>query len=179
MNAAIADGDGMGAAHPIKTVILGNSGSGKSTLAHAIADGAGLPILALDAIAWDASEKEPVRRAFVDTVRDIEAFIDEHDEWVIEGCYGDLIEAILPHCNELVFLNPGVEKCLDRAKGREWEPDKYATPEEQDNALAFLLDWIGQYDSRLDEYGLRCHKTIFATFTGAKRELVRTDDYGV
>lgn len=169
----------MASAHPIRTVILGNSGSGKSTLAHMIADEAGVPILALDAIAWDASHAEPTRRPFLDTVQDMQAFIDEHDEWVIEGCYGDLIEAALPHCNELVFLNPGVEKCVERAKGREWEPDKFATPEEQDQALSILLDWIAEYETRLDEYGLRRHKTVFATFTGAKRELVRTDDYGV
>ena len=38
----------------------------------------------------------------------LEAYVAAHPGWVIEGCYGDLIEAALPHASELCFLNPGV-----------------------------------------------------------------------
>ena len=35
-----------------------------------------------------------------------------HVEWVIEGCYGDLIEAAAARCTELRFLNPGADVCI-------------------------------------------------------------------
>ena len=53
----------------------------------------------------DLSE-EAVRRPLGDSVAALEAFIDANAGWVIEGCYGDLIEAALPSCTELRFLNP-------------------------------------------------------------------------
>ncbi|MFL5386928.1 MAG: hypothetical protein ACJ8GN_30915 [Longimicrobiaceae bacterium] len=89
---------------------------------------------------------------------------------MIEGCYGDLVEAALPYCTELRFLNPGVEGCIAHCRARPWEPEKYASPQEQDRRLAFLLDWVRQYDTRGDEYDLARHRAIFDGFSGPKRE---------
>jgi len=87
-------------------LITGNSGSGKSTMAAQVAAEYGLEHLDLDTLAW---ESPIVRRPFDDSVAAIRAFLDRNPQWVIEGCYAGLLEAVLPHATELRFLNPGVE----------------------------------------------------------------------
>ncbi len=101
---------------------------------------------------------------------DLRAFIDAHAAWVIEGCYGDVIRAALPYCSELVFMNPGPEVCLANNGKRPWEPHKYASKEQQDSMLPFLLDWVAQYYQRDDNCSYACHRRLFDSFTGAKSE---------
>jgi adenylate kinase family enzyme len=150
-----------------RILIYGNSGSGKTTMARAVAAEHGLEHLDLDLIAWDSPGERRSPEASVAMLRE---FFAAHDEWVIEGCYGDLVEAALPYCTELRFLNPGVEGCVAHCRARPWEPEKYESPEEQDRRFAFLLDWVRQYDTRTDEYSLARHRTIFDGFGSAKRE---------
>jgi adenylate kinase family enzyme len=150
-----------------RILIYGNSGSGKTTMARAVAAELGVEHLDLDLIAWDAPGE---RRSPATSVAMLEAYFAAHDAWVVEGCYGDLVEAALPYCTELRFLNPGVERCIAHCRARPWEPEKYASPEEQDQRLAFLLDWVRQYDTRTDEYSLARHRAIFDGFAGPKRE---------
>jgi adenylate kinase family enzyme len=150
-----------------RILIYGNSGSGKTTMAREVARALGVEHLDLDLIAWDAPGE---RRSPAASVAMLEAYFAQHDGWVVEGCYGDLVEAALPYCTELRFLNPGVEGCVANCRARPWEPEKYASLEEQDRRLAFLLDWVRQYDTRTDEYSLARHRAIFDGFTGAKRE---------
>jgi adenylate kinase family enzyme len=150
-----------------RVLIYGNSGSGKTTMARATASELGIPHLDLDSIAW----LEPrVRHTLPATVALLEAFVAANPSWVIEGCYGDVVAAAAPHCTELRFLNPGVDACVAHCKQRPWEPSKYPSREEQDKWLAFLLDWVRQYDTRDDEYGLARHRAVFDAFTGVKRE---------
>ena len=150
-----------------RIVIYGNSGSGKTTMARAAAAEHGVPHLDLDLVAWDAPGE---RRTLAASVAALQEFFAANEGWVIEGCYGDLVEAALPWCTELRFLNPGVEACIAHCRARPWEPEKYASPEEQDERLAFLLEWVRQYDTRTDEYGLPWHRAIFEGFAGPKRE---------
>jgi adenylate kinase family enzyme len=150
-----------------RILIYGNSGSGKTTMARAVAAELGVEHLDLDLIAWDAPGERRSPAASGDL---LEEYFAAHDAWVIEGCYGDLVEAALPYCTELRFLNPGVEGCIANCRARPWEPEKYESPEEQDRRLDFLLDWVRQYDTRDDEYGLARHRAIFDGFTGPKRE---------
>ena len=153
---------------PMRIVVLGNSGSGKTTFARELVDAAGLVHLDLDAVAW----AEPgVRRPLAESAAEIEAFAQSHDAWVIGGSYADLAEAALPFCTELRFLNPGVEACVANCQRRPWEPEKYASPEEQDERLAFLLDWVRKYETRDDEYGLKAHRSVFDAFAGSKFEI--------
>ncbi len=106
------------------------------------------------------------------------AFITKHDRWIIEGCYADIIERVLVHCDELVFLNPGVEACMAHCRSRPWEPEKFGSKEEQDGNLENLLAWVASYETRDDEYGLRRHKALFEAFGGKKREITKPDEYG-
>ncbi len=150
-------------------LVLGNSGSGKSTLAKRLA-GRGPAHLDLDTVAW-VGVVPPKRKPIEESARDIDAFVDENESWVIEGCYGDLAEIVARRASTVVFLNPGVEACIANARLRPWEPHKYATKAEQDAGLEFLLGWIRQYATRTDEFGLAWHRKVFDEFSREKVEL--------
>lgn len=152
----------------IRVVIYGNSGSGKSTLGRTYATIPGVHYLDLDEITWEASG---VRKAIEQSRKELNAFIAAHREWVIEGCYGSLIEEATRVAGELIFLNPGVEECQRNCRHRPWEPHKYDSPESQDRNLDRLLDWIAEYDTRTDEYSRQVHEKIFADYPGKKLEL--------
>ncbi|HSS00384.1 MAG TPA: hypothetical protein VLM79_25170 [Kofleriaceae bacterium] len=153
-----------------RTVLLGNSGSGKSTLGARLARASVLPHLDLDTLAWLPTQP-PQRRPLAESARDIAAFVDAHEHWVIEGCYADLLELALPRCTQLVFLNPGIEACIANARSRPWEPHKYASKEAQDSNLEMLIGWIRDYETRRDEFSLAAHRALFDRFAGDKREL--------
>ena len=153
----------------MRVAIIGNSGSGKSTLARRLSADRVLPMLDLDTVAWEP-DKIAVPRDQADAKADVKAFGETNKAWVIEGCYGDLIEAALPCCTELLFLNPGVEACVAHCHQRPWEPQKFASPKEQDALLKQLVLWVKEYETRDDEYGLKRHRKIFEEFKGAKRE---------
>lgn len=142
-----------------RVVIYGNAGSGKTTMARSL----GLPVLSLDAIAWVASG---VRAPLADSLAALEEFIATRPEWVVEGCYGDLVEAAAARCSELRFLNPGAEVCVANAHRRPWEPGYCESPEEQQRLLGPLIEFIRVYETVADEYGLARHRAIFATHPG-------------
>jgi adenylate kinase family enzyme len=151
----------------IKLILLGNAGAGKSTMARRVIGDRSIPRLSLDEIAWDAG---PKRKPLPGSVRMLHEFIRRNDEWIIEGCYGDLIEAALLYCTELRFLNPGIDVCVAHCNRRPWEPEKFSSPEDQKAMLDHLIEWVKQYETRDDEYGLKRHRRIFDGFTGTKHE---------
>lgn len=155
----------------MRTLIFGNSGSGKSTLAGKLSAAHGLPHLDLDAIVWEPGQVA-VMRAPEAVQASLHAFLDEHEAWVIEGCYGELVEAAAPRCTQLVFLNPGLAACLANNRRRPWEPHKYDSPEAQDAMLDTLQAWVSDYYTRLDSWSYAAHRRIFDAFPGAKTEIV-------
>lgn len=153
----------------VKIVIFGNSGSGKSTLAKALADHHNAAHLDLDTIAWRA-DQPTVRAAFADSQADLLAFIENNEDWIIEGCYADLLREAANYCTEIIFLNPGVEACVANCQARPWEPHKYPTPHAQDENLKMLIAWVREYETRDDEFSLRAHRRLFDAFAGTKTE---------
>ena len=148
-------------------LIFGNSGSGKSTLAKKLATQYQLAHLDLDTVAWQ--ETSPIARMPIEESRRLlDCFTKENDEWVIEGCYADLLALLTPQANEMVYLNLPVEACVSNAKTRPWEPHKYNSKEAQDTNLPMLLDWIAQYPLRDDTFSQRAHQQLFDGFTGNK-----------
>ena len=107
-----------------RIVVFGNSGSGKTTLARALTSQYGLAHLELDSLAWDKTPGGFVRRPSPESAMAIHDFIEENPQWVIEGCYCDLLEQVLPYASEVRFLNPGLEVCLANCRARPWEPEK-------------------------------------------------------
>jgi adenylate kinase family enzyme len=153
----------------MKVLVFGNSGSGKSTYARALAARESLAHLDLDSIVWEPG-KIAVRRSTESVIGDLRSFMDSHSTWVIEGCYGDVVQAASAHCTLMVFLNPGVEACLANNAARPWEPHKYASHEEQDAMLSKLQEWVAGYYRREDAWSYQAHREIFDSFTGPKVE---------
>lgn len=146
-----------------RIVIYGNAGSGKTTMARRL----GLPLLCLDDIAWTALG---VRMPMTESLAALEEFMSAHCEWVIEGCYGDLVEAAASRCTELRFLNPGADVCVANARNRPWEPGYCESPEQQQQLLGPLIEFIRKYEQMEDECGLPRHRAIFAAHRGPKQE---------
>ena len=158
----------------MRIAILGNSGSGKSVLARRLA-GSQVATLDLDTLAWEPGQVA-VARDPAGAAADLRAFCANHADWVIEGCYGNLIEAALRQGSELLFLDPGEEACLRHCRNRPWERHKYASREEQDRHLDNLLDWVSDYYHRDGDLSLAAHAGIFAAHEGPKRRLARPDE---
>lgn len=153
----------------MKVLVFGNSGSGKSTFAKQLVSAHGLAHLDLDSIVWEPG-KIAVQRSADAIEGSLVAFLSEHDSWVIEGCYGELVQAASVHCTELVFLNPGLETCLEHNRKRPWEPHKYASKAAQDQMLENLQAWVADYYSRHDQWSYHAHRRIFDSFAGRKSE---------
>lgn len=153
----------------MKTLVFGNSGSGKSTLAQQLAQEHGLAHLDLDSIVWEPG-KVAVQCDPDAIAGSLKAFLASHDRWVIEGCYGELVDAASSNCTELVFLNPGMETCLEHNRHRPWEPHKYASKEAQDAMLENLQAWVAGYYERKDQWSYHAHRQIFDAFRGRKSE---------
>lgn len=158
-----------------KLIIFGNSGSGKSTLATGLSEAYALTHLDLDTIAWQPT-MPPQRRPIPESWADIEAFLQQHQGWVIEGCYGDLLSLLLPFASQIIYLDLPVELCIANARNRPWEPHKYPSKQAQDANLAMLIDWIAQYSSREDSFSASAHGALFAAFDGPKLTLDKNAD---
>lgn len=152
-----------------RIIIYGNAGAGKTTMAREIRREREIPLMFLDSIAWG---EVAVRRPLDESIQDLLGFVSDNPEWMLEGCYGDLVEAALPHCTELRFINPGVATCIEHCRKRPWEPNKFETPEDQENMLEDLISWVGEYETRDDEYGLARHLAIYEGFQGTKQEYI-------
>ena len=116
-----------------RIVICGNSASGKSSLAKHLAEQHHLAHLDLDTLAWlPITEKSPLpyRQSVDISVGEIDRFIKQNNQWVIEGCYSDLLTHTLGKCSEVIFLNLPVQLCILNAKNRPWESHKYKSKAE-------------------------------------------------
>ena len=160
----------------MKVLVFGNSGSGKSTYSQSLAARHGLPHLDLDSIVWEPNQIS-VQRTQSEIAASLDAFISDNASWVIEGCYGDLVQAASAHCTKLVFLNPGLDACLANNIRRPWEPHKYASLEQQNSMLANLQAWVSGYYERNDAWSYKSHRQVFDKFGGIKVEYVDTSAY--
>ena len=158
----------------MRIAIIGNSGSGKSTLARWLAARTGATLLDLDTVAW-VPDQIAVPRAPDEAENEVKSFCSGHKNWVVEGCYANLVNAALAFSPRLLFLNPGEEQCLANCRARPWEPHKYTnSKDEQDTRLPFLLSWVREYYRRAGEMSLAGHVSLFAGYVGPKRELRTT-----
>jgi adenylate kinase family enzyme len=124
----------------------------------------------LDTIVWEPNQVA-VLRPRQEIRASLESFIAANSDWVIEGCYGELIEAAASRARALVFLNPGLEACLANNMRRPWEPHKYASLDAQNSMLANLQEWVTSYYQRDDQWSDAAHRRIFDGHQGRKVEL--------
>ena len=155
-----------------RIAILGNSGSGKSWLAKELARQTEAPILDLDTIFFEPG-KIAVPRPSATVLADLERFCVNHEAWIIEGCYGDIVAHALRWEPELILLDPGESECLRHCRARPWEPHKYASKTEQDSKLDFLLAWVSEYYRREGPMSLSGHRALFDAYSGPKRLMGR------
>lgn len=153
-----------------KLLIFGNSGSGKTTLARKLCAAEGLAHLDLDTIAWGPASP-PERTPLAHASQQIDAFVQAHDGWVIEGCYADLLALAAPAATEMIYLDLPVETCMVNAQQRPWEPHKYASKAAQDDNLEMLLAWIADYEVRTDSFSQAAHQQLYDAFKGKKKVL--------
>ena len=158
-----------------RILIFGNSGSGKSTLARAFSDAHDLAYLDLDTVAWK-QDQPGVREALSISIEKLDRFTGRSEEWVIEGCYSGLLGHVAPRSTKMIFMNPGVETCVQNCRARPWEPHKYESKKEQDKRLDFLITWVRDYEVRDDEFSLNSHRQLFDAFAGNKRELQTNEE---
>lgn len=154
----------------LRIAILGNSGSGKSSLARTLAALGRARTLDLDTVAWEP-DRPTTARAESEARRHVHDFCSSNRSWVVEGCYANLIEPALAFEPKLILLNPGQGACLANCRARPWEPHKYASKQEQDANLEYLLSWVAEYYSRSGPMSLAGHRECFAAYEGPKREL--------
>ena len=151
-----------------KIIIFGNSASGKSTLAKKLCSKFKLSHLDLDTLAWQNTK--PLERESLNVSRKkIIEFVESQKEWVIEGCYSDLIEVAIPHSSEIIFMNLSNEVCINNARKRPWEPHKYDSKQKQDENLEMLVSWISQYNTRADVFSKAAHEKLYENYFGKKR----------
>jgi len=153
----------------MKIIIIGNSGSGKSTLAKSLCSQYKLSLLDLDTLAWKES-KPPQREELSKSKIAIKAFMDKNKEWVIEGGYSDLLQTVLKEATKVIFLNPGLQTCIENCKKRPFEAHKYKSMEEQNSNLEMLLNWVQEYYERDDSFSYKAHRELFEAFSGDKHE---------
>lgn len=151
-----------------KVLIFGNSGSGKSTLAKSLAESDGLAHFDLDTIAWSPASP-PKRMPVMESAKHINHFLAANSDWVVEGCYADLIEIASHQATEMIFLNLSVEDCIANARNRPWEPHKYQSVELQNENLEMLLEWIRAYAIRNDSCSQVVHEKLYNAFKGSKK----------
>ncbi len=150
-----------------KILIFGNSGSGKSTLAKQLVEKDNLAHLDLVVLAW-LPITPPERAPLEESKQKIEEFISTNKSWVIEGCYTDLMEMVSHVSSEIIFLNLSIEQCVENAKARPWEPDKYESKEAQDANLDMLIKWIKDYKERDDVFSFNSHMQFYEEFNDKK-----------
>ena len=158
-----------GGARVTRIAILGNAGSGKSALARSLA-GEDIVVLDLDTIAWEPKSGAILRPRYA-AISKLERFCSSHADWIVEGCYGDLIEAVLPWELELILLHPREEVYLRNCRNRSREPYKCLSKTEQDANLDTLLAWVSAYCTCGGSMSFIGHRAIFDRYDGPKREL--------
>ncbi len=161
-----------------KILIFGNSGSGKSTLARAFSQSNNTAHLDLDILAWLPTQP-PQRMPLSESEWAIEQFMSENDQWVIEGCYTDLLELVIDDATEIIYLDLPVEQCIENAKQRPWEPHKYPSKQAQDDNLDMLINWIKNYNSRGDVFSKAAHDVFFNHYSGKKTRYTHRQDYSI
>ena len=122
----------------MKIAVLGFSGCGKSTLARKLGEKYQLPVLHLDSVQFAANW---VERELEDKLRDVAAFMDSHDSWVMDGNYSNLLqERRLEEADRIIMLELNRFVCLWRILKR-WLTYKGSSRPDMAAGCEEKVDW--------------------------------------
>ena len=122
----------------MKIAVLGFSGCGKSTLAQKLGEKYQLPVLHLDSVQFAANW---VERELEDKLRDVAAFMDSHDSWVMDGNYSNLLqERRLEEADRIIMLELNRFVCLWRILKR-WLTYKGSSRPDMAAGCEEKVDW--------------------------------------
>ena len=122
----------------MKIAVLGFSGCGKSTLARKLGEKYQLPVLHLDSVQFAAKW---VERELEDKLRDVAAFMDSHDSWVMDGNYSNLLqERRLEEADRIIMLELNRFVCLWRILKR-WLTYKGSSRPDMAAGCEEKVDW--------------------------------------
>lgn len=97
----------------MKIVVIGYAGSGKSTISKNIADKYNLSLLYLDCVHFLPNWN---KRSLVEEQQMVKEFLDNNDNWIIDGNYFDvLFDERLLAADKILLFNFGRLSCLYRA----------------------------------------------------------------
>jgi len=150
------------------TFIIGGSGAGKSSLAQRLAAAEDRQHIDLDPYAW--ADTPGQRRDTAAAAAAVRAAAAEQPA-VIEGCYADLVAALIQPGDRLIWLDLPVERCVAHCRARPFEPHKWPSAAAQDAFLPKLLDFVRAYPTRDDDLGAAAHRTLFEGHTGPRQRL--------
>ncbi|MFC6635349.1 hypothetical protein [Microbulbifer taiwanensis] len=123
--------------------------------------------LSLDELYWDNKANG---KYLVDSLSALYEFAEWNENWVIEGCQCDLVQAAMGFCEELRFMNPGCEACVSRCINKPRNNKHRDETSKEETPLDRIIASVGQYEYRRDGFGLDKHKALFDSFVGAKKE---------
>lgn len=141
----------------MKIAILGHSGSGKSTLAARLGAKYGVPALHLDTVHFLPGWVERPRE---DMLRDVEAFMDANDQWVIDGNYSAIAQPRrLAEADRIIIMQFNRFSSLYRAwrryrtyRGQERSSMAAGCPEKLDWAFVKWILWEGRSKRKLAHF---------------------------
>ena len=100
----------------MKIAIIGFSGAGKSTLARALGERLDCPVLHLDSVYHGPNWTE---RSDGDVMQEIVDFLDNHDNWVIDGEYPRFhFERRMEEADRIIVMDFNRFACLWRVRKR-------------------------------------------------------------
>lgn len=160
--------DNVSPATGARILITGNGGSGKTWLGERLSRWLSLPLIRLDDVYWAG--------AYGREGRDKKAVFHEVQAhasggaWVIEGVYGCLLPAALPHATTFVFIDLPVHECLAnlRSRGAQGGGDGAS--------FQSMLDWVAEYPIRDNWNSRSAHRRLWDAFDGEKQILTRRDE---
>ncbi len=145
----------------MKIQIIGYSGSGKSTLAKALGEIYQIPVLHLDNLHWFGNWQE---RPDAEMSALLEAFLNEHTEWVIDGNYSRIAPTRFEESDMTVFLDFGRIPCYLSAwrryrTYRGTARDSCPCPEKLDHTFRRWLLFDGRTKKRKAQHRQNLSKT--------------------
>lgn len=97
-----------------RILVIGSPGSGKSTFARALRDAAGLPLIYMDQLFWNADKTNVSRETLCQRLREVMA----QECWIIDGHYAGTLEMRLQQCDTVFWLDYPLEVCLAGIENR-------------------------------------------------------------